>query len=66
MSASSVCIRDLEVRTSAKVGAGVLVGAVLLALSAPLRRCACDEDGGSGQSSSSVRQHVVMLHNITI
>jgi len=46
-----------------------LAGAVLLALTTPLRRSGRDEDGGGGssqQGSSSVGQHVVMLHNRTI
>jgi len=47
-----------------------LVGAVLLALASPgLRRSGRGEDGGGSsqqQSSLSVGQHVVMLHNRTI
>ena len=59
----------MEIHTSAVVGARVLVGAVLLALTTPdLRRRGRGEDGGgsSQHSSSSVGQHVVMLHNRTI
>ena len=46
-----------------------MVGAVLLALASPgLRGSGRGEDGGgsSQQGSSSVGQHVVMLHNRTI
>ena len=59
----------MGVHTSAVVGARVLVGAVLLALASPgLRGSGRGEDGGgsSQQGSSSVGQHVVMLHNRTI
>ena len=60
-------ICDLDVHTSIVVGSGILVGAVLLALSAPfLRRGVCDEEGSSSQHRSSERKHVVMLHNGTI
>ena len=62
-----VYMRDGEVLTSAEVGASVLVGAVLLALTTPfLRGGVCDEEGGSSQGRSSVGKHVVMLHNSTI
>jgi hypothetical protein len=56
--------RDRGIHTSAVIGSGVLVGAVLLALAAPdLRRCVCDEDGGESQSGSPVGKHVVVLHD---
>lgn len=60
------CLGDLEVHTRAVVGSGILVGAVLLTLPTPLRGSVCNDEGSSGQSDSSVRQHVVMLHNSTI
>jgi hypothetical protein len=67
MHSAHVYKRNREVLTSAEVGAGILVGAVLLTLSTPfLRRSVCDEECGSSQSGSSVRKHVVMLHNSTI
>ena len=62
-------MRNGEALTSAVIGAGVLVGAVLLALSTPyLRGGICDEksSSSSSQGGSSVGQHVVMLHNSTI
>lgn len=62
-------MRNGQGLTSAVIGASVLVGAVLLALSTPyLRRGICDEDGSSSssQGGSSVRKHIVMLHNSTI
>ena len=60
-------MRNSEALTSAVIGAGVLVGAVLLALSTPyLRGGICDEDGSGSQGGSSVGKHVVMLHNSTI
>lgn len=60
-------MRNGNVLTSAVIGASVLVGAVLLALSTPyLCGGICDEDGGSSQGGSSVGKHVVMLHNSTI
>lgn len=56
-----------NIHTSIVVGAGVLVRAVLLALSAPfLGGSGCDEEGSSSQRRSSERKHVVMLHNGTI
>ena len=63
----NACMRNVQALTSAVVGARVLVGAVLLALSTPyLCGGICDEDGGSSQGGSSVGKHVVMLHNSTI
>jgi hypothetical protein len=61
-------MRNGEVLTSAVIGSGVLVGAVLLTLSTPyLRRGIGEEDGGSSsQCRSSVGKHVVMFHNSTI
>jgi len=60
--------RYKSIHTSAVVGARVLVGAVLLGLTTPgLRRSGRGENGdgssSSQQRSSSVGQHVVMLHN---
>ena len=62
-------MRGGDALTSAVIGSGVLVGAVLLALSTPyLRGGICDEksSSSSNQSGSSVGKHVVMLHNSTI
>lgn len=62
-------MRGGEALTSAVIGSGVLVGAVLLALSTPyLRGGICDEESSSSsnQGGSSVGKHVVMLHNRTI
>jgi hypothetical protein len=64
----SMASTRVGIHTSAVVGARVLVGAVLLALASPgLRGSGRGEDGGgsSQQGSSSVGQHVVMLHNRT-
>ena len=63
----NACMRNGEALTSTVIGAGVLVGAVLLALSTPyLRGGICDEESSSSQSRSSVGKHVAMLHNSTI
>lgn len=63
----NACMRNGEALTSTVIGAGVLAGAVLLALSTPyLRRGICDEESSGRQGGSSVGQHVVMLHNSAI
>lgn len=63
---SQACTCYLGVHTRTVVGSSILIGAVLLALSAPLRGSVCDEKGCSSQDGSSVGKHVVMLHNSTI
>jgi hypothetical protein len=54
------------IHTSAVVGARVLAGAVLLALTTPLRRSGRGKSDSSQEDSSSVGKHVAMLHNRTM